>query len=282
MPSVAESYVYCRRVARNRAKNFYYSFILLSREQRDAMCAVYAFMRHCDDLSDEPGATRLALEDWRASLNRALAGHCDDHPCWPALNDAVKRYRIPHPYFHDMIDGVMSDLEPRRIGTFEELYRYCYHVASVVGMTALHIFGFDSEDALPLAEKCGVAFQLTNILRDIREDARMDRIYLPGEDLTRFGVAPELLRDGTPNASFRELMRFEAARAHDYYNQSRPLLGMVHKRSRASLWTLISLYSRLLEHIERANYDVLTRRVSLSAIETSGIVARAVLGGGRA
>src|SRR5882724_2954010 len=188
MATLAESYSFCRNVARTRAKNFYYSFVLLPSEQRNAMCAIYAFMRYCDDLSDEPGATREPLERWRIALDRALAGRYDAHPTLPAFHDTVQRYKIPAQYFHEMIDGVSSDLQPRRIQTFDQLYRYCYQVASVVGLTTIHIFGFDSREALPLAEKCGVAFQLTNILRDVREDVERGRIYLPQDDLKRFGV----------------------------------------------------------------------------------------------
>src|SRR5436190_2255674 len=188
MATLEQSFQYSRQVARSRAKNFYYSFVLLKREQRDAMCAIYAFMRYCDDLSDEPGASRAAIERWRAALTDALAGRPGDHPVWPGFMHTVDAYGIPHEYFHQMIDGVASDLEPRTIATFDELYRYCYQVASVVGLTTIHIFGFQSEAAKPLAEKCGVAFQMTNILRDIKEDAGLGRVYIPAEDLTRFGV----------------------------------------------------------------------------------------------
>jgi phytoene synthase len=277
MDDVARSYRYCRRVARSRAKNFYYSFVLLSRPQRNAMCAMYAFMRYCDDLSDEPGATRAAIERWRAELNEALAGRFSGHPVWPAFHHAVGQFRIPHEYFGEMIDGVASDLEPRRIETFDQLHRYCYQVASVVGLTTVHIFGFDSPAALPLAEKCGVAFQLTNILRDIREDVELGRIYLPAEDLRRFGVTEEDLRAGQRTPAFVELMRFEAARARACYDESRPLLDLVSRRSRPSLWALIEIYSRLLERIERSGYDVFARRIRLSTREKAAIVVRALL-----
>ena len=278
MDAVERSNAYCRKVARTRARNFYYSFVLLSAPQRAAMCAIYAFMRYCDDLSDEPGATRSAIDRWRADLDAALAGHFSGHPVWPAFRDAVERFGIPHEYFHEMIDGVASDLEPRRFETFEQLYRYCYQVASVVGLTVIHIFGFESPAALPLAEKCGIAFQLTNILRDIREDMERGRMYLPAEDLHRFGVTEEDLRSGNRNASFLQLMRFEAGRARSYYDESRPLLDLVQRKSRPSLWALVTIYSSLLERIERTNYDVFSQRVRLSALEKSWIVARALVG----
>jgi len=278
MTALEESYAWCRRVARTRARNFYYSFILLSREQRDAMCAVYAFMRYSDDLSDEPGATGARLEQWRAALAEALVGRYHAHPVLPAFHDTVTRYRIPERYFFEMIDGVASDLEPRRFATFEQLYGYCYQVASVVGLTTIHIFGFTSPEAPPLAEKCGVAFQLTNILRDIREDAERGRIYLPTVDLARFGVTEQDIQAGLRTPGFLDLMDFEATRARQYYQESQPLLNLIDRRSRASLRALISIYARLLDRIERSNYDVFSRRISLSGWEKSRIVLRALAG----
>ena len=275
--AIHTSYEYCRRVARTRAKNFYYSFLLLSPQQRKAMCAIYAFMRYCDDLSDEPGATRAAIERWRAETEDALEGRFSGHPVWPAFHHTVRRFGIPHEYFREMIDGVASDLEPRRFQTFPELYRYCYQVASVVGLTVIHIFGFDTRSALPLAEKCGVAFQLTNILRDIREDSGNGRVYLPVEDLERFHVTEQDLAAGNRSEAFLELMRFEAARARAYYNESAPLLDLIHPRSRPSLWALVSIYSGLLDRIERSNYDVFTHRVRLTPLEKSWIVMRALV-----
>ena len=276
--AIDQSYEYCRRVARRRAKNFYYSFILLSRPQRRAMCAIYAFMRYCDDLSDEPGATGAAIERWRAELEDALAGRFSGHPVWPAFHHTVRRFRIPHEYFRAMIDGVLSDLEPREFETFDQLYRYCYQVASVVGLTTIHIFGFDTRSALPLAEKCGAAFQLTNILRDIREDAARGRIYLPAEDLRRFGLTAGDIHTGNRSQPFLNLMQFEAERARAWYNESMPLLDLIHPRSRPSLWALIGIYSRLLERIVESDYDVFARRVRLPLWEKSWIVVRALVG----
>ncbi len=278
--TVSESYRFCENIARNRAKNFYYSFVLLTKERKQAMCAIYAFMRYCDDLSDDetlPDRPRQ-IARWKDDLTAALEGRFSGHAVWPAFHDAVTRFRIPHQYFHDMIEGVSSDLEPRRIRTFDELYRYCYLVASVVGLTIIHIFGFDSQDALPLAEKCGIAFQITNILRDVREDAGLRRVYLPEQDLARFGVAPENLFGPEISPGFVSLMSYEANRAEQYYRESRPLIGLVAPESRSSLWALIEIYHRLLNRIEASGYDVLGSRIRVPAWEKSWIVLRAFIG----
>ncbi len=269
-PDLSTSYRFCRTIARSRARNFYYSFLLLSRPQRDAMCAIYAFMRYCDDISEAAGATRESITRWRQDLDRALSGQYPGNPLWPAFHDTVQRYKIPCHYFHEMIDGVTSDLEPRNIQTFDELYRYCYQVASVVGLTIIHIFGFEKPEALKLAEKCGIAFQLTNILRDVREDSSNHRIYIPQEDIARFDA------DLTKHDNrFVALMAFESKRARDYYDESRPLLDLVAPRSRASLWALIEIYRRLLTHIERSNYDVLARRIRVPTWQKLAILAEA-------
>ena len=262
------SYAFCRRIARSRARNFYYSFLLLEHDQRNAMCAIYAFMRYCDDISEAEGATREAIARWRQDLDRALNGEYPENPLWPAFHDTVQRYKIPCQYFHQMIDGVSGDLEPRHIQTFDELYRYCYQVASVVGLTIIHIFGFESAEALKLAEKCGIAFQLTNILRDVREDCANGRIYIPQEDAARFDADLSKHDD-----RFIALMRFEAMRAREYYEQSRPLLSLVAPRSRASLWALVEIYSRLLDRIERSNYQVLAKRIRVPTWEKLSILA---------
>ena len=268
MTTLEESYAHCRHVARTQARNFYYSFVLLSKPKRDAMCAVYAFMRYCDDLSDgSDGVTPAVMDQWRAELDAALLhGKYGANPCWPAFHDTVQRYKIPRQYFHEMIDGVSSDLQPRDIQTFDELYRYCYQVASIAGLATIHIFGFQSPQAPELAEKCGIAFQLTNIIRDVKEDQEKGRVYLPKEDRDRF---PEL----------KELLAFEAARARAYYAESRPLVGMVDADCRRSLWALIEIYRRLLDKIEASGYDVMSGRIRLSAFEKAGIVARAMFQG---
>src|SRR6202162_3245148 len=273
MLSLDASYLFCRHIARTRARNFYYSFLLLSKEQKDAMCAIYAFMRYSDDISEGEAESREAIDQWRSDLDRALTGDYPENPLWPAFYDTVKRYRIPHQYFFEMISGVSQDLKAREIQTFDDLYRYCYQVASVVGLTIIHIFGFESQDALLLAEKCGIAFQLTNILRDVREDAEKDRVYLPAEDLARFAVSPPGFE---PRERFIELMRFEAQRARDYYRESAPLVGLIDARSRASLRALIGIYSRLLDRIVASDYAVLERRVRVPAWEKLWVLMRSV------
>ena len=283
MITLEESYAHCRQMARTRAKNFYYSFLLLDRPRRDAMCALYAFNRICDDISDQPAtygyaSPHEALQDWRAQLDAALAGNCGAHALWPAFRESVERFHIPSRYFHDMLDGVSSDLERHTVASFDELYRYCYQVASAVGLSVVHVFGFQTSEALTLAEKCGIAFQLTNILRDVGEDAAMGRVYLPAEDLARFGVEPGLLRDRRTTREFRRLMEFEAARARGYYRESAPLVEQVHPRSRASLWALIRIYSRLLERIEEANFEVFRRRIRVPAWEKLFILIRGMTG----
>jgi phytoene synthase len=246
------------------------------------MCAIYAFMRHCDDLSDNPGSSEKvklprAIAEWRFELDRALAGDVEAHPIWPAFHDTVQRYSIPHRFFHEMIDGVTSDVEPRQIQSFDELYRYCYQVASVVGLAIVHVFGFESVKALLLAEKCGVAFQLTNILRDVREDAALGRVYLPREDLDRFSVSVDQLRSGREDDCFRQLMRFEAARARSYYDESAGLSNLIARQSRRSLWALREVYLRLLSRIEKSNYSVLSRRINVPTSSKVVLLIRAFL-----
>jgi phytoene synthase len=277
--NVPQSYAFCEGVARREAKNFYYSFLLLDAPKRQAMCAIYAFMRYCDDLSDDERIVdrARAIGQWKADLESAFTGKVQEHALWPAFMDAIERYKIPHQYFFQMIEGVSSDLEPRQIQTFEELYDYCYHVASVVGLTVIHIFGFEDQEALKLAEKCGIAFQLTNILRDVKEDADKQRTYLPAEDLKRFDVSPADMRSRAVSEPLRKLLRFEGARARDYYRESAPLVGLIHPRSRPSLKALIGIYSRLLDKIEGAQYEVLSERLRVPNWEKVWILVRSRL-----
>ena len=251
--SLKQSYQHCRRLARERARNFYYGFWLLPQPRRDAFCAVYAFMRYCDDVADgetSPEEKAVRLHEWHRAVDRAFAGDYGDDLILPAFHDAARRYEIPTEYFHELIGGAEMDLTIHSYRTFDELYQYCYRVASVVGLCSLHMFGFRDSKAKLLAERCGIAFQLTNILRDINEDAAAGRIYLPLEDLERFGYPPEQLVAGVQNHSYRELMRHEIRRARDYYDEAAPLIAMVEPESRPALWTLISIYRGVLRVIE--------------------------------
>ncbi len=274
MTSLEASYKYSRRIARQRAKNFYYAFLLLEKPQRNAMCALYAFMRYCDDLSDdvEGGTTPQTMQQWRTDMAAALNGKFNDHPVWPAFHDTVIRYRIPHEYFHHMIDGVSSDLMPRKIETFDELYRYCYQVASVVGLCIVHIFGFTDPQALVLAEKCGVAFQLTNIIRDVREDFELGRRYIPLEDLQKFGADSRKIEKST---GWVQTLGHEANHARAYYNEARPLIGMVDNKSRRSMWALIEIYWRLFQKIEASGFAVFDHRIRLTTFQKLRILAEA-------
>jgi phytoene synthase len=271
-----ESYLHCERIARAKAKNFYYSFLVLPKPKRLAMCAVYAFMRECDDLSDESGATTQRLDAWREDLHRSLDGSMADHALWPAFADTVHRYNIPRVYLEDMIDGVSSDLSFTQPRNFEELYRYCYRVASVVGLTITHIFGFRDARALEMAEKCGIAFQLTNIIRDVKEDIGNQRIYLPADWMERYGVTEAHLRAGATSPALHDLLAELGARARQYFEFSRPLIGMVQPDSQGSLWALIEIYDRLLKKIVAADYHVLETRHALSLAEKLGILLRAL------
>jgi phytoene synthase len=264
--SLAESYAYCDRLARREAGNFYHAFCILPAEQRRSMCALYAFLRIADDLSDgpdEPAVKRQFLADWRRQFVDALNG-IPTHSLHPALHDVVRKYNIPIEYLHAVLDGVEMDLEPVRYEDFAQLRRYCYHVASAVGLACIHIWGFSHAQAKEYAEKAGIAFQLTNILRDLGEDAGRGRVYLPREDLRRFAYTEEDLRGRVCDERFRALMRFEAERAHRFYEESQPLSGLLERPGRAVFRVMARTYRGLLGVMERRRYDVFSRRVRLS------------------
>ncbi len=277
----AESYRFCRDIARREAKNFYYSFLLLPPRRRMAMCALYAFLRQTDDLADEPGTVEgksKALDQWRASLEAAIDGDRYDWPGLAALADTVDRHEIPRKYLHEVIDGVAMDVEPRPFERFEDLYAYCYRVASAVGLCCIHIWGYRSEqgEAERLAEKCGIALQLTNILRDVREDARMGRVYLPQEDLDRFGVTIADLSADHPSPRVKDLFAFQGCRAYEYYAESAPLLRLVAPMGRPVLRAIVGIYRALLDEIARRDYDVLAGRISLSPWKKALITVRSI------
>jgi phytoene synthase len=277
-PELIASYRASEAVARSRS-NFYYSFAVLPAEKRRAFCAVYAFMRYCDDVSDGDASLenkRKLLRDWRSQIDIAYSANLPKHIILPAFQDTVRNFSIPAEYFHWIIDGAEMDLDISQYETFDDLYKYCFHVASAVGLVCLQIFGFVEERAKKYAEQCGIAFQLTNILRDVKEDADNGRVYLPAEDLRRFQYTTEELQRGVLDERFRNLMRFEAERAREYYSEARNLLPLVEETSRPALWAMIEIYERILDRITRRQFDVFHRPIHLAGAEKIFIALRAL------
>lgn len=276
--SLARSYTFCETLARREAGNFYNGFRVLPRGQRLAMCALYAFMRIADDLSDEPGSVddkRQHLAGWRAGLKAARDGKFS-HPIHEALHHTIHTFGVPLRYLEDVIDGVEMDLEPVSYETFAELRVYCYRVASAVGLACIHVWGFTDDRARGYAEVAGIAFQLTNILRDLGEDAARGRVYLPRDELARFGYDAAELSRGVRDASFHELMLFQVERARGFYREARPLAALLPPPGRAVFLVLSRTYSALLDAIERRDYDVFSSRVSVSRWKKLFLVARAL------
>jgi phytoene synthase len=279
---LAASYEHCRHLAKVAARNFYYGFALLPPPKRDALCALYAFMRRADDISDSEGnlqAKVKGLQVWRNVLDEALQGNYNGSQLLPAFHHTIKHYKIPAEYFHDLMAGAEMDLSVSTYETFEELSRYCYCVAGTVGLCCIHVFGFQNPKALELAPKLGTAFQLTNILRDVAEDFTMGRVYLPQEDLRRFGCTDADLSSKVAGPAFIQLMRFQADRAWRLYEEGSELLSLVDRDSRAALWTLMRIYSGVLAKIESIRYDVLAQpHPGLSRFEKAWIMLRAGAG----
>jgi len=279
------SYRHCDTVAKRQARNFYYGFRLLPRPRRLALSAMYAFFRACDDIADGPGTVEekdAALRSWRSTMDAALGDDPDEalrsSEVFPAFRDAVKRYAIPAKCFHDLLDGARMDLDTFTYETFDDLYRYCYRVASTVGLVCVHVFGFDgADDSLKMAEWCGIGFQLTNIMRDIEEDATLGRIYLPQEDLRGFGVSSDDLRRGVCDERFVSLMRFQAERAREFYARSAGLTARLSPESRGAFEAMVGIYRGLLEKIVREEFRVFGRRVSLSKSHKIGLLLKAFL-----
>ncbi len=283
-PEVQAAYAACRAIARKKAKNFYYAFVALPASKRDAICAVYAFMRRADDLSDDESLPiadrRVALDAWLDDWHYALAGAPTSDPVFIALLDARERFSIPSQLLDQLVQGTATDLEPggrlAAYATFADLYRYCYLVASVVGLVCIRIFGYLDPQAEKLAEETGVAFQLTNILRDVREDAQRGRLYLPLEDLDRCGVTARSMtgissgRQLTPEQ--RQVLDIQAERAGQFYKSAEALLPLISPDSRAAMWVLVTIYHRLLRHIEQRNFDVFSARIGVPAYEKLSIL----------
>jgi phytoene synthase len=280
--SLRESQQFCRQLAKQTGKNFYYSFLTLPEPMRQEMCVLYAFMRQTDDIGDDESLSlderRSRLCHWKQELQQSLEGEEVNATIFPALRDVVEKREIPHQYLFDVIEGVSQDLEPHRFETFGELEEYCYHVAGAVGLCCIYIWGFTGEDAKPPAIACGTAFQLTNILRDLSEDSDRGRVYLPQEDLRRFEYTEEDVRNRVIDDRFRSLMQFEVARAKEHYRQAEALMEFLSKEGRHILRAMIGIYGGLLERIESRNFDVYSSRISLSKSRKWWIVAKSLIG----
>jgi phytoene synthase len=277
-PTLRRSYEFCEVLAKREAANFYPAFRLLPRPQRWAMCALYAFMRVTDDLTDGqqmPSDKRAALDNWRRQFAEMLNG-AYVHPLHPALHHALESYGVPRKSLLDVLDGVEMDLSQHSYETFADLYRYCYRVASAVGLACIHIWGFTDERATGHAESAGIAFQLTNILRDLVEDAARGRVYLPREDLNRFNYGAEQLLGEVRDDRFAALMRFEVERARKYYDDAEPLSGYLAPAGRAVYQVMARTYRGLLDAIEERNYDVFSSRVRLSRWRKLRLVMQAM------
>jgi phytoene synthase len=288
-PELDSAYAACRAIARREAKNFYYAFVALPKPRRNAICAIYAFMRRADDLADDESLARderrrsLAtwLAEWRAVCESSASINSVD-PIFLAVRDCTAHFNIPLSLLDELVAGVTMDLDqdatnaPDTYATFADLYRYCYLVASVVGLVCIRIFGYADSRAEKLAEETGIAFQLTNILRDVAEDAERKRVYLPLEDLAAHNVSLDSLlhraMNAPPTANERALLAAIAQRAEGFYESAQALLPLIDRESRPALWVLVSIYHGLLKRIEHADYDVFSRRASVPMPQKLGIL----------
>ena len=307
-PQLAAAYAFCRTIAKREAKNFYWAFRALPQQKSDAMCAVYAFMRKADDLSDDESLTldqrRAAMADWTAAWRRSHVEPAAD-PLFLALNDTRQRFGIPVDLLEKLVAGTTMDLQTKLEGvirvrvsdrsqhttgdtelqayeSFEALYRYCYLVASVVGLVTIRIFGYSDPRAEQLAEHTGVAFQLTNILRDVREDAERGRIYLPLEDIASSKSSVEQLvlaaKQGSISPELKTLLATEIGRAQAYYKDGEALIPLIDKDARPAMRVLITIYHRVLERIAADPEAVFRERVSVPASEKLAILSRGLIG----
>ena len=270
------AYDHCQRIAKDHAKNFYYAFRTLPARKRRAIYAAYAFCRYCDDIADED----LPLEEKRRLFDHTRQLLADSQngqtsgPVFTALEDASQAFDIPARYFEEVIQGVEMDLTWTRFQNFEELRAYCYKVASTVGLICIEVFGYEAPEAKEYAIDLGIAMQLTNIMRDLKEDGQRGRIYIPLDEMASFGYSEQELMDGVVNDAFLDLMRFQVARARDYFTSGKRLLPLLSPGSRACPSVLHGLYSAILDRIEGCGFNVFERRIGLSKREKLLITAR--------
>ncbi|TDY02639.1 presqualene diphosphate synthase HpnD [Thiohalophilus thiocyanatoxydans] len=269
---------YCQEKTATSGSSFYYSFLFLPRHRRRAITALYAFCREVDDVVDAdsmPEIRRVKLQWWRSEIERLYSGQ-PQHPVTRALQAAVRDFDLPQEYFLEIIDGMEMDLDQQRYDTFKELSLYCYRVASVVGLLSAEIFGYRDRRTLKYARDLGMAFQLTNILRDVGEDARRGRIYLPREDLQQFGVSEDDLLQGRESPDFYQLMAFEARRARDYYQRAHDHLPAIDRRAQRAGLVMSAIYEGLLDELEKDGFHVLTQRLSLTALAKLWLAGKTV------
>jgi phytoene synthase len=274
---IEAAYDHCQELTRREAKNFYYGFILLPAEQRRAIYAAYAFARRCDDIVDDavsPEEAAVGLKDYRRKLDECLAGRPEE-PVFRALKHTIDAYGVPQAYFFNLIGGVEMDLTKSRYATFQELKQYCNLVASFVGLICIEIFGYrGGQKARRYAADLGIALQLTNILRDIREDGERGRIYLPLDELETFGCSADGLLAGRDDAAFRRLIAFQSDRAREYYENGRKLLRYLPRRARACVGAMAGIYASILDEIERDPGIVFRQRVSLGTGQKLALAGR--------
>ncbi len=273
---IEQAYQHCQLVAKEQARNFYYAFVTLPLKKRRAIYAAYAFCRLCDDIADADMPLEAKVNEL-ASLQQQLEQSFHNEPNGPvfmALRDASDAFSIPVDYYLEVMRGVRMDLTYSRYQTFDELKSYCYGVASVVGLICIQVFGYKDPSARDYAVDLGLAMQLTNILRDVKEDAQRGRIYLPLEEMKEFGYSEEELFDGAVNPAFLDLMAFQVRRAREYLERGRRLIPLLSHRSRACPAILHGIYSRVLDRIERSEYNVFNGRIGLATSEKVLLTAK--------
>lgn len=269
-----DAYRYCEDVVGSQAKNFKYSFVFLPPEKKRAISALYAFCRRCDDISDSEDSIEnkiRGLNEVRELVRNCFEGRAEG-PLWIALQDTIRRFPIPPRIFEYIIEGVEQDLTVFRYEVFGQLREYCFRVASAVGLACLEIFEYSDKAAVDYGIDLGIAMQLTNIIRDVGEDAERGRIYLPLEDLRRFGVSEDMILHRRPSAGFQDLMRFQACRAREYFERARPLRRYLPRHSRSCPMVLSAVYEALLDEIELSGFDVLSRRIRVSTPRKIGLM----------
>ncbi len=271
-----EAYEACAQITRDASTNFYYAFLTLPEEKRRAIYATYAFCRLCDDIVDEPDRPQdpaSELADVRNRLSGAYNG-TESGAIWTALADSQKRFGIGEAHYAAVIEGCEMDLTRSRYQTFDDLVDYCKKVASAVGLVCIEVCGYEDQNAVQHAIDLGIAMQLTNVIRDVAEDVANGRIYLPLEDIERFGYSEQELLDGTVNDNFRRMIQFQVERAKDYFQRGNQLFPLLDRRSRACPQAMAEVYMSILDKIEDADFDVMSSRVRLSKRAKLTLAAR--------